>query len=99
MTHTPWQISLGFQDHLIHDSDGKVITDLHEINAADAERIVACVNACHGLPTVNGTISMVAYMKVAILNGDPVMLDIVKRRLVELENPCAPPPPTGGPEA
>lgn len=36
----------------------------------DLERIVACVNACHGLPMFNGVISVVADMKAAILNAD-----------------------------
>ncbi len=50
----------------------------------DAERIVACVNACQGLPTVNGELSLVADMKAAILSLDETILSIVRERLREV---------------
>ena len=51
---------------------------------ANAERIVACVNACQGIPDINGTITLIADMKAAILTGDQELLEIVKRRLQEI---------------
>jgi hypothetical protein len=56
-----------------------------ELERADYERIVACVNACQGIPDINGTISMIADMKVAILTNDQELLEIVRKRLVELD--------------
>ena len=49
-----------------------------------AQRIVACVNACQGIPDINGTITLIADMEAAILTGDQELLELVKRRLQEL---------------
>lgn len=49
-----------------------------------ALRIVACVNACSGLPVFNGSISIIADMKAAILTRNPEMLDRVEERLREI---------------
>ena len=54
-------------------------------NEANPSRIAACVNACQGIPDINGTITMIADMKVAILTGDQELLEIIRRRLVELD--------------
>jgi hypothetical protein len=51
---------------------------------ANLHRARACVNACAGLPDLNGTISLVADMKAAILSRDPKMLDLVQARLREV---------------
>jgi hypothetical protein len=46
---TPWKASQLFGDELgIDDADGDEVTGF--MDAADARRIVACVNACDGLP-------------------------------------------------
>jgi hypothetical protein len=60
-------------------------TSVGEYDKANMERIVACVNACQGIPDINGTISMIADMKVAILTNDQELLEIVRKRLVELD--------------
>lgn len=49
-----------------------------------AQRIAACVNACHGIPAFNGIITMVADMKAAILTQDESLLATVRERLLEL---------------
>lgn len=51
-----------------------------EISKANAERIVECVNACHGIPTPF-IHAMVADMKTAILTGDEHILQHVRDRL------------------
>ena len=47
----PWEISIGFESHFLHDGKGMCITDLHQLGAENAKRIVACVNACEGIST------------------------------------------------
>lgn len=45
----PWHVSLGFDHHEIVDANGKMLATSQ--NKYVLERIVACVNACKGVPT------------------------------------------------
>jgi len=48
----PWQIALGFKSHSLVDAAGKTLTtSLHADLWEKIPRIVACVNACKGIPT------------------------------------------------
>lgn len=49
-----------------------------------AERVVACWNACRGLPMINGTITVVADMKAAIFSGDEEMTARIREYLSSL---------------
>ena len=66
----------------VTDADQWIIAQCR--NEANAQRITACVNACHGLPDMNGILTMVGDMKAAILTNDPELLEIVRKRLIEL---------------
>ena len=51
MNHTPepWQVSAGSQDYTgLCNKDKSIGTGISQV---DARRIVACVNACAGIPT------------------------------------------------
>ena len=57
MEHTkePWTVYEGEECHGVLDSEGKHLADMwqrkHYDSLANARRIVACVNACEGIPT------------------------------------------------
>ena len=54
MNHSkePWTVDINSNDAWIKQADGQHITGYGngEVSVADAERIVACVNACRGIP-------------------------------------------------
>ena len=74
----------------VTDADQWIIAQCR--NEANAQRITACVNACHGLPDMNGILTMVGDMKAAILTNDPELLEIVRKRLAELSTSQPPSP-------
>ena len=60
-----------------------------ELMLANVKRMMACVNACAGIPDINGVITMIGDMKVAILTGDQEMAALIRRRLLELAGETA----------
>jgi hypothetical protein len=51
MSHSPepWSIDLGFDRHYLVDADGQILSTSLHTDLSNAERIVACVNACKGV--------------------------------------------------
>jgi len=47
----PWEIRLGFESNDIADANGKMLLNSHHELWSAAGRIVACINACKGIPT------------------------------------------------
>ena len=47
----PWHIDLGFEHHELCDGDGNLVLSSHGKAWKHAERIMACINACHGITT------------------------------------------------
>ena len=93
----PWYIWIGTEplifgaDNLSDEGDNYPVAQIpcstleKRIRSyANAQRIVACVNACQGIPDINGTITLIGDMKLAIMTNDPELLEIVRKRLVEL---------------
>lgn len=104
----PWQIikhsESGDMDpvEVLADASGEMLYDVcrcHDeshtptMSLDDMRRAVACVNACRGLPMFNGTISVVADMKAAIMAEDAAMLSTIRNYLRDV---CFPEPKSAG---
>ncbi len=94
MSHSPepWTTDKFESGGYIADANGEAILyqdDYERLLREDADRIVACVNACAGIPDIKGVITMIGDMKVAILTGDQEMAALIRRRLLELDGETA----------
>ena len=68
---------------IVFDEDGMPLDGLFD-HRPNTERIVACVNACAGIPDKDGKLPLVGDMVVAILNNNPFELAAVKERIMEI---------------
>jgi hypothetical protein len=88
--HSPEPWSVVYVDWLAEDSrrvlDANGVSVLADCSCdtADAQRIVACVNACAGIPDQNGEITLIGDMVMAILNNNPAELAAVKGKIIEI---------------
>lgn len=86
MNHSPepWSVD----QVCVVDENNRVIVKSDWVRAIDAkddlDRIVACVNACVGIPAGDLRRGILSDMKVAILSKDPNVLQIVSERLHQI---------------